>query len=173
MARRKKTHALAFSGIASALCVVFLYLGSIIEVLDYSVSAFCGIVVTLIMVEFGKSSALGVYVTSSVLALLLLPLKSSALLFVAFTGWYSFLKKILERLTPLISWILKLLIFNAVLTGIYFITLKLILVESVGVGVAVGVFLLSNVVFVVYDLLLTRLTFVYLASWRQRFTFLK
>ena len=36
MARRKKTHAVAFSGIASAMCVLLLYFGSVIDVLDYT-----------------------------------------------------------------------------------------------------------------------------------------
>lgn len=173
MARRKKTHALAFSGIASAACVLLLYFGSIIDVLDYSVSAFCGILITIVMIEFGNNAAIGVYVSSSVLALLLIPSKFSALLFVMFCGWYSLVKKILERLSPVVSWVLKECIFNAVLIGIYFVTLKVLLIEGVGTLTMVGVFVLSNFVFVVYDILLTRVTFIYLASWRKRLTFLK
>ncbi len=173
MARRKKTHSVAFSGIASAMCVLLLYFGSVIDVLDYTVSAFCGVIITVVMVEFGKSAALGVYVSSSVLALLLLPSKFSALLFIMFCGWYSFIKKILERLTPVVSWTAKMCIFNAVLVAIYFVTLKVLLIEGVGTLTAVGVFVLSNFVFIVYDNLLTKIIFIYLSSWRQKFTFLK
>lgn len=171
--RSKKTRAIAFSGIISALCVVFLYLGSIVEVLDYSVSALCGILVTLVTVEFGNRTGISVWLVSSVLALIILPVKFSALLFIAFCGWYTFVKKVLEKFPKLISWILKLLCFNAVLTVIFFITVKFLLIEGVGIITGAATVILSNFVFIIYDILLTKLTFLYIVSWRKRLTFLK
>ena len=171
--RQRKTQAIAFSGIISALCVVLLYLGSIIEVLDYSVSALCGILVTLVTIEFGNRTGISVWIVSSVLALIILPVKFSALLFIAFCGWYSFLKKVLETLPKLISWVLKLICFNAVLSVIFFITLKILLVENIGFITVAATVVLSNFVFIIYDILLTKLTFLYIVSWRKRLTFLK
>ena len=170
---KKKTQAVAFSGIISALCVVLLYLGSIIDVLDYSVSALCGILVTLISVEFGNRTGIGVWIVSSILSLLLLPQKFSALLFILFCGWYTFVKKIYETLPCALSWVLKLITFNAVLSAIFFITLKVLLIENVGIVTIIGTTALSNFVFVIYDILLTKLTFLYIVSWRKRLTFLK
>lgn len=170
---KKKTRAIAFAGIISALCVVLLYLGSIIDVLDYSVSALCGILITLISVEFGNRIGVSVWIVSSVLSLLILPQKFSALLFVLFCGWYTFAKKLYERLPRFLSWILKFVTFNVVLSAIFFITLKVLMIKGVGFITVVGVIVLSNLVFVIYDILLTRLTFLYIVSWRKRLTFLK
>ena len=170
---KKRTRAVAFAGIISALCVVFLYLGSIIDVLDYSVSALCGILVTLISVEFGNRTGISVWIVSSILSLLILPQKFSALLFVLFCGWYTFVKKIYEKFPSTVSWVLKLITFNAVLSIIFFITLKVLLIEGVGFITVAGTTVLSNLVFVIYDILLTRLTFLYIVSWRKRLTFLK
>ena len=170
---KKRTRAVAFAGIISALCVVFLYLGSIIDVLDYSVSALCGILVTLISVEFGNRTGISVWIVSSILSLLILPQKFSALLFVLFCGWYTFVKKIYEKFPSTVSWVFKLITFNAVLSIIFFITLKVLLIEGVGFITVAGTTVLSNLVFVIYDILLTRLTFLYIVSWRKRLTFLK
>ncbi len=170
---KRRSHTVAFAGITSALCVVLLYLGSIVDVLDYSVSALCGILITLISTEFGNKTGLGVWIASSILSLLILPQKFSALLFVLFCGWYTFAKKAYERLPRILSWALKLVTFNAVLSVIIFITLKILLIEGLGFVTVAGVVILSNFVFVIYDILLTRLTFLYIVSWRKRLTFLK
>ena len=170
---KRRSHIVAFAGITSALCVVLLYLGSIVDVLDYSVSALCGILITLISTEFGNKTGLGVWIASSILSLLILPQKFSALLFVLFCGWYTFVKKAYERLPRILSWALKLVTFNAVLSVIIFITLKILLIEGLGFVTVAGVVILSNFVFVIYDILLTRLTFLYIVSWRKRLTFLK
>ena len=170
---KKKTRAVAFAGIISALCVVLLYLGSIVDVLDYSVSALCGILVTLISVEFGNRTGVSVWIVSSILALLILPQKFSALLFVLFCGWYIFVKKLYEKLPNIVSWILKLATFNVVLAAILFITLKVLLIENLGFISIVGIVALSNLVFIIYDILLTKLTFLYIVSWRKKLTFLK
>lgn len=170
---KKKTRAVAFAGIISALCVVLLYLGSIIDVLDYSVSAICGILVTLISVEFGNRTGLSVWIVSSILSLLILPQKFSALLFILFCGWYTFVKKTYEKLPRAVSWMLKLITFNAVLLVIFFITLKVLLIEGLGFVSVAGIVVISNFVFIIYDILLTKLTFLYIVSWRKRLTFLK
>lgn len=173
MRERKRTHAVAFCGIMSAMCVVLMYFGSVIDVLDYSVAALCGILTTLVIVEFGDRAGISVWITSSVLALILLPSKFSSLLFVAFCGWYSLVKKVLERLSRVLCILLKFLIFNAVLTVIYIITVKVITVETLTPILTVAVFLLSNIVFVIYDVLLTKIIFLYVNLWRKRLKFLK
>ena len=173
MTSRRKTQAIAFSGIAAALCVVLLYFGSIIDVLDYTVSAFGGIIITVVLAEFGKSAAIGVWISSSALALLLIPSKISALLFVSFCGWYPMVKRALEALPRIFSIILKALIFNVILAVIFLVTVKVFMIEGIGIATAAGVFLLSNAVFVIYDILISRITALYILRLRKKLTFLK
>ena len=73
--RKRKTTAIAFSGIAIALIVILLFIAGIIDVLDYTASAICGLIVTFILIEFGTSSAVAVYVSSSILCLIMIPSK--------------------------------------------------------------------------------------------------
>ncbi len=169
MRAQRKNRAIAFTGILTALCVVFLYLGSIIDVLDYTVSALCGILVTFAIVEYGNRAGIAVWLGSSFLALLFLPSKFSSLLFIAFCGWYSLVKKVFERKPPFICILLKFITFNLALFVIAFITLKLFAVESVTLPVIIGVGLLSNATFFIYDTLITRLIYLYVIKWRQKF----
>ena len=67
--RRRKIKAITFSGLTIALIVVLLFLSSIIEVLDYTACAICGIAVTFILVEFGTGYA--VFATTGNLLMLL------------------------------------------------------------------------------------------------------
>ena len=171
--KRNKTQKIAFSGVMSAVCVALLYLGSVIEVLDYSASALAGLVVTLVIVEFGDRAGIGVWLVSSVLSLILLPVKSAALLFIVFCGWYSFAKRWLERLTPVLSWVLKLVLFNLCLAVIYLITVKLLLIQDVTPLITASVILLANGTFLIYDVLITRIIILYVRRLRPRLSFLK
>lgn len=170
---RKKSKVIALSGLLTALIVVLFFISSIIDVLDYTVSALCGIIVTFVFVEFGRKSAFSIYLVSSILTLLLVPNKFSPLLFVLFCGWYPFLKVVLERMKNPISIILKLLSFNAVLTVILVLAKFFFLVEDFSTVLVISVIATANLSFVLYDVLLTRLIFLYVHKYRKRFKFLK
>ncbi len=168
MRSRRKTHAVAFTGILTALCVVFLYLGSVIEVLDYTVSALGGIIVTLATVEYGSRAGIAVWLGSSVISLLLFPSNLSSLLFVLFCGWYSLVKSVFERQKRIISVVLKALTFNLSLAVIAFITIKLLISEAVSLPVIIAMVLIANVTFFIYDLLLNRLILLYVLKYRKK-----
>lgn len=171
--RKKKNTAIAFSGISVALIVILLYIAALIDVLDYTASAICGLIVTFILVEFGISFAVTVYVSSTVLSLLLIPSKFSAILFIAFCGWYSFVKRFIEKLKEPLVTALKLLVFNTVLAIIIFLTLKIFLIEGISTLMLTGVVLVSNLTFFLYDILITRLIWLYAHVYRKKLKFIK
>lgn len=166
--RKKRTKAISFSGIVTALIVVLLFLAGIIDVLDYTASAIAGILVTFILIEFGTSFALSVYFSSSILSLLIIPNKLSALLFVAFCGWYSFVKRYIERFPKVIEMVAKFLIFNSILTVIVFITKFILMFDSISIFTYLVVFLTANVAFILYDILITRLIWLYINIYRKK-----
>lgn len=171
--RNNNTLKIAFCGILCAINCVLLYLGSVVDVFDYTVSALCGIVVTLAIVEFGNGAGISVWLGTSAICLFILPSKFSSLLFVVFCGWYSFAKKVFEKKKPFTSYLLKFIIFNLSLFAIVFITVKFFALENVTPLVIAGIWFLSNFTFFVYDSLLTRLIILWLVKFRKRFTFLK
>jgi hypothetical protein len=148
------------------------FIAGIIEVLDYSACAIAGIIVTFILIEFGTASAVGVYAVSSLISLLLVPSKLAPLLFIAFCGWYSFLKRYLERISGWSCILLKLLVFNVALTAVWLVTKAMLLIE-IEVYLAIPIILIANAVFFIYDNLLTRLIWLYVHKIRKKLTFLK
>ncbi len=172
MKSARKTKSITFSGIAMALIVVMLFMAGIVDILDYTISAICGLVITFILVEFGTSPAICAYLGSSILSLLLVPSKINAILFVAFCGWYPFIKRYLERIREPFGTILKFAVFNISLTVIIFITVKVLLIEAMSPLWYITLYLVSNLTFILYDVLITKIIWIYVHKYRPKLKFL-
>ena len=150
----KKTKKLEFSSLMAALGVAFMYVGALVEVLDMSTAAIASICVTLVLTELGGRHAWLTYAVTGVLSLLLLPQKFAAVLFVGFLGFYPMAKSFFER--KFRGWrclVLKILLLNVMTEALWFEIMTLIL---------------ANIVFVVYDVALTRLLRAYVLVWRKK-----
>lgn len=162
----KNTKKLAFSAIISSLAVVFLYIGALFDVLDLSVAALASLCVLWVMAEFGTRWALSVYAVTSVLALLLLPVKLPAVLFAGFFGYYPIVKAFFERrLHGVLQWIAKLLLLN-LSVALMILAMRYVMAEALWFEVLLLV--LCNIVFVVYDFAISRLLISYIRVWRKR-----
>ena len=156
----------------SALGVILLYLGSIIEVVDVSMAVIASLFCVLAVIEYGKGAPWMVFFVTAVLSLLLLPNKSPAVYYAFFFGFYPILKAYFERLDKVRSWIFKEIVFNVCLAVIV-VLIKLFFMPSVGIPFmlyAIAIVLCEGV-FVLYDIALTRLITFYLFRLRHRFKF--
>ena len=82
MSREKKaTRRLAVSAVLAALGVVLLLLGSLVQVLDLSMAAIASLLVVFAVIEIGGKYPILIYLVTSVLSLLLLPVKTAALIY--------------------------------------------------------------------------------------------
>ena len=186
----QKTKKMALGAILSALGVVFLLLGSLIETLDLSMAALASFFCIFAVIELGGKYPWLIYAVTSLLSLLLVPYSMGGWFYLLFFGYYPILKEKLEKLKRPISWIIKVAVFNlALLIGIliaFFLFFgqteeKGIIDaftyvfggEGAGVWMAVGIYLLANVVFIVYDVALTRLITFYFIKLRHRFKLFK
>ncbi len=169
----KKTKKIAVAAILAAFGVAILYLGALIEVLDLSVALLASFLILFCMVELGSSVSLSVYLVTALLSLLLLPNKSPALLYAAIFGYMPITKYLFEKTYRWLSWLLKLLLFNvsAVLTGYFGWKLLGFTMENrFGVDpvfVAILYLVLANAVFIVCDILYSRLVALYLKKYRN------
>ena len=164
---------LTVSAMLSALGVVILGLGAVIEVLDITVAVLASLLVTYAVIEIGGPYPWLIWVVTSVIALLLLPLKTPVLFYALLAGYYPILKqKIEKKMARLPAWSLKLSIFAASL-AIMWATMWLFapaLLETTGGWVMIAITLVLGVVsFVLYDLCLSRLIIRYFAKWQNRF----
>ena len=158
----KKSNKTALSGIFTSLCFIFLFIGSIFQTLDLSAAALGSVVIMVAYIELGLGYSLGVYVSASILSLLILPYKSPALVFALFAGFYPILKVYLNKIPSLIlSYAVRILCFNALLAVTVVIATKLFMIEAEYLGFEILLFALCNVTFIVYDLAIERLAIYY------------
>ncbi len=169
----KSTRALAVSAVLSALGVILLALGSLVQVLDLTMAVLASILVIFAVIELGGKYPYLIYAVTAVLSVLLVPSKSAAMVYLCFAGYYPILKAVLERHLPRFwCWVVKILIFNAGLALSLLLMLKVFLTFTVPAAWYYALIPLLSVVFVLYDVALTRLITLYLTKWQQRFRFL-
>ena len=169
---RSSTRRTALCGLLAAVSVVCLMMGSLIPAALYACPILAMAVLLPLREEFGRSAALTTYGAVSILALLLVPDKELALLYLFF-GWYVPLQPLLDTLRPRpLRIAAKLTLANlAVLTLygllIFVFQLQSVLEELEGLNTLWMVILLlgANCLFVLTDILLHQLS----RKWSTRF----
>ncbi len=162
-------------GIASALCLLLMLL-TIIPIATYTMPALAGMVLIVVVIENGYSTAWMVYAAVGFLSLFICPDKEAAMLFVGFFGFYPILKGKLEKIHPrVLEYVVKFLVFNAAMILNYVIIIFLFgiqdVLEEVGPMGQYSVLLLlglGNIVFFVYDLALSRIIMAYKYVLRKK-----
>ncbi len=173
--KKRNIKLLALCAMLAALGVVILLLGSMVEVLDLSAAMFASLLITVAVIEGGSYWPWLTYAVTAVLSLLLLPAKFAAVAF-ALSGHYPIIKEKLEKLKnrPLV-WCIKIVIFNIALTGLLAV-LKVFLpgvdiLLMPGIGQAINyvvIYFAGNLIFVLYDILLTRIVSFYIFRLRDK-----
>lgn len=164
----KHVRKLALSAMMAALSLVLLYLSSIVPTLRLGLAAMASVIPAIAVLEFGISTGFMVYIVTSVLALLLLPGKGTALLYVVFLGHYPMFKSLIERIRRLpVEWLLKILLFNVLLAITMIFYHALIYEFLVDPLQPVWVFLLGNLVFAAYDYAFTKLLGGYMRRFKK------
>ena len=166
------TKKLTVCALLAALGVIIMYIGSMIEVLDISMSVVASLLCVIAVIEYGKSAPWMIFLVTAILSFLLLPNKSPAYFYAVFFGFYPILKEKFEKKSLVVSWILKEIIFNICLAALIVITVFVLvdpasntLINPLTISAAV---VLAEVIFVVYDFALTRLISFYIFNLRKR-----
>lgn len=163
--RKSKTFPLALCAILSALALAVLYLSCLTPAGRWAMVAVAGLLPVAAVISLGAPGGAAVWVVVGLLGLLLLPDKLNALLFALFFGPYGVAKSLLERKLPFWAALLgKLAFFNAIL-AVFFLAFSKLFFPVLPAWLATRswlVFLLGSIVFVVYDLGLSKLIAFYI-----------
>ncbi len=162
---KNKSSKIALCAVVSALAVALMLLAKVVSVADYSITALCGLVIGVIVIECGIKWALASYAVISLLGVLLAPGECS-ILFVAFFGYYSVIKIYFDKLPKIVGWILKLALFNVVVISVFYVIDALVapVIDIDFLSPLVSIILLlalANLVFILYDTLFNRLMSLY------------
>ena len=171
----KQTSKTALGGIVSALSIVLMLMTAVIPFMSYALPLVAGALLILMVIEVSKSWAFIVYASVSLLAIFVVPDKEAATFYVAFFGYYPIIKSMLEKHLPTVAeWLVKLVIFNAATVAGYLFTVHVLGIpfDDMGEWGKYGVIFLlalANVVFIMYDILLTKLITLYMIKFRKSF----
>ena len=156
----------------SALGVIILAIGSIFDVVDLSVAVIASLLCVYAVIEMGGIYPWMIWIVTSLVALLLLPVKTPAIFYAVAFGFYPMVKEKAEKKSNTVCWIIKIITFHiamalmllglwlfvpAMLDGMF----RLLMLAFLYVG--------ALAVFIVYDMALTRLITLYFARFRHRF----
>ena len=162
----KNTSKITFSAIMSALAVVIMLI-SYFPYLTYAIPAIAGLCVMVVLIETNYKWAVFSYISSAVLVFMFAEMESKFLYLFLF-GYYPILKSLIENINKQIfEWIIKIIIFNTSILLVYGVFSKLfaLSLDDFGAlreyGVAI-LLILSNIVFIVYDIAVSRMSMVYL-----------
>ena len=156
---------IALCAILSALGVVILLIATIHPPVAPALAAAAGLLGAVAMIHCGIGWSLGVFAVCGALGLLLCPAKSVCLFYLVFFGWYPVVKSLLERIERRTwQWVSKLAVAAVGLGVAYFLYYRLFAEKSaLPWYLYLGVFALSLLAFVAYDL-----AFSLLISFYQR-----
>lgn len=163
----KNTSKITLCAVCAALSAVFM-LTSYFPYLTYAIPAVAGLFVMVPLIETGTSFGVATYAVSAVLIMLFGEIEAS-LLYVFLFGYYPVLKAVIERIRRMaLEWIIKLLCFNVAVIVAYFVSSSVFAVSFDDLGIlgqygAVIFLLLCNIVFVLYDIAISRVSVFYMA----------
>lgn len=165
MARRYRGGAgrVALVGLLTALSVVVLYLAALAPTGRLGIVAIAGLMPAAAVVSAGLPAGALCYVATGILGLLVVPNPGNALLYLMLFGLYPLVKCLIEGLRRMpLEWLCKLAFFNAALTLCWLFARAVLLsglptfFEQIWI-----LYLAGNIVFVVYDLGLSRVIALY------------
>lgn len=168
----KNTKKITLCGIFVALSVAIM-LVSYFPYLTYSVPAVAGLCIMAIVIEYNWKWAFLGYLASAFLVFLFAETEAK-LLYVFILGYYPIIKSLVEKLNkPIIEWLIKLIIFNIGLVLIYglFSNIFGIQKEDFDFFGKFGIYLalvIVNIVFVIYDIAVSRMALFYIYVVRPK-----
>lgn len=168
----KNSKVIAYSGVATALSVVMLFLGSIFWALGYTMPLVASFIMIVLLDSISQKSALLTFVSTSVISFILLNDKECVLLYVLFFGYYPLIRDKINDIKPkFLSYLLKFVTFNAamVLTQILCVYVFGIPFDDMLGKWGIVVFVLClNLVFVVFDKLYALLLRLYRIKLKKK-----
>ena len=166
---RPSSMRIALGGIVCTLSLLSMFLSGVFPFAEYTCPAVAGIILIVLVLEFGRKTAWIAYGAVSLLSLFITPNKESVMLFIVFLGYYPIAKSYFEQMKRRTTeWIAKFALFNLSCAAGYAVLIFVFnmqeLLSEMSMGFAWGIFAFcfaANFVFLIYDFALSRLIILY------------
>ena len=171
---RQQSRKVALCGVLCGLAVVVLLLGGLFSLAVYCAPLLAMAVLLPVLEEYGPGTAGAAYGAVAILALLLVPDRETALVYVFF-GWYPILRPRIAALPSLpVRLVCRLGVCGLSMFLLYGVTIRLLgltaVTEELGGGwLTAALAAMGCAVFLLLDLALRRLTVLWRRKLRRRF----
>ena len=170
--RKTESQKIALCGVLSALSVVVLLVGNVLQIGTYAAPMLASFLLIPVLEDYGKKYALLLYAVVSLLSLFLVPDKELVLFYVLVLGYYPVLRVRLNNIRRgVLRWMAKFGCFNAAVVVMYALLIVVLappeLVQEFaaeGTPMLLALLALGNLSFWLCDRALTAITPLY----RQR-----
>lgn len=166
----------ALCGLLASLMIIVMLLGSIVPMAALLCPAIAALFLIPAIRECGMSTGISLYGATAVLSLILVPDKEVALLFTMFMGPIPLLRPLIDRISPRpLRIFIKLLACNLLLVLCY--TILLLVFTPTGLGAELGSYTLGmllillflfNLLFLFFDVSITKITYLYEFKLRNK-----
>ena len=163
----KNTSKITFSALMAALATAVMLL-SYLPYLIYAIPAIAGLFIMIVTIELNKKWAFMAYAVSAILVFLIADFESR-FLYVFFFGYYPIMKALIEQINKaVIEWPIKIAVFNLSVLAVYVIFSKFFAFSvdefgEFGKYSAYILLALGNIVFVLYDIAVSRVSMAYMS----------
>ena len=118
--RKTESQKIALCGVLSALSVVVLLVGNVLQIGTYAAPMLASFLLIPVLEDYGKKYALLLYAVVSLLSLFLVPDKELVLFYVLVLGYYPVLRVRLNNIRRgVLRWMAKFGCFNAAVVVMY------------------------------------------------------
>lgn len=144
--------------------------------LDYTIPAFAGFLMVVMIVETSPKWAVTTYFVVSALCLVITPNYEASMLFILFMGYYPILKFYLDQLNnKVFSWSVKYIVFNLA-AAVFFLAFQYVFtsvdllegMDMFGKLALPVLWIMGNVFFWLYDKVLGQLVDLYVNWFRKK-----
>lgn len=174
--RNKLAFRISLGGIIAAVCLMLMFCTGMFPMLDYTIPAFAGFLMVVMIVETSPKWAVTTYFVVSALCLVITPNYEASMLFILFMGYYPILKFYLDQLNnKVFSWSVKYIVFNLA-AAVFFLAFQYVF-TSVDLLEGMDMFgrfalpllwLMGNAFFWLYDKVLGQLVDLYVNWFRKK-----
>jgi hypothetical protein len=167
----KSTKIIVIDALLAAIASVILSFGSLLGDLDLTFAALASVAVFIALIEVGLSSAIAVWLVTSLLSGILRP-SAAVLMFACFVGLYPIIKLTSEKLRPILAWTFKIISVN-IATVVITLLSELVFFpgESYAWWIYLLTLLLANLATVMFDYVLSKFAVLYFSSLRKKLGF--
>lgn len=161
---RKITLSSIFAGLSTALIV----LGSVMEIFDLTTAAFCSLLIYISMIEIKGKYPFLIYLTTCVLSLIISPMTTATLYYVAFFGYYPIIRHKLKRLKKTLSKLICFGVFNASMLLLFCFFKAVFSYQNEPIFMYVVLLVTANIFFFCFDYALDVFAFIYIKKIRPK-----